>query len=242
MWLRSEQLAHLRHGDASGFTSPCSPVDQSVRWESSVSLHHPVAVPGKSFIRRFLKRSNNVCEQQNVQNFRNVQFALNLYAVGATKASNTALSGILSPTIWSYVCVCTWSLSGSWLFATPWAVAQQAPLRGIFQGRILEQVVISFSRRPSQPRDQACVSCTGRWITIVPPGKLKLHEHKTIHCSIAHNRKTQEINTHTQKSGWINKGRSLWTDIKWFLRQCFKKAKYKRGSNMFNFQVRKKET
>ena len=138
--------------------------------------------------------------------------------------------------------VCTWSLSGSWLFATPWAVAQQAPLRGIFQGRILEQVVISFSRRPSQPRDQACVSCTGRWITTVPPGKLKLHEHKTIHCSIAHNRKTQEINTHTQKSGWINKGRSLWTDIKWFLRQCFKKAKYKRGSNMFNFQVRKKET
>ena len=104
----------------------------------------------------------------------------------------------------AYVCVLGHSRSGSWLSATPWAVAQQARLRGISQGRILEQVVISFSRRPSQPRDQACVSCTGRWITTVPPGKLKLHEHKTIHCSIAHNRKTQEINTHAQESGWIN--------------------------------------
>ena len=34
----------------------------------------------------------------------------------------------------------------------------------IFQARILEQVAISYSRRSSQPRDQTCISCIGRWI------------------------------------------------------------------------------
>ena len=37
---------------------------------------------------------------------------------------------------------------------TPWTVALQAPL-----SRILEWVAISFSRVPSQPRDQTCISC-----------------------------------------------------------------------------------
>ena len=39
-------------------------------------------------------------------------------------------------------------------------------VRGILQARILEQVVISFSRGSSQPRDQTwvCTSCTGRQI------------------------------------------------------------------------------
>ena len=45
--------------------------------------------------------------------------------------------------------------------ATPWTVAHQAPLsKGILQARILEWVVISFSRASSQPRDQAQVSRT----------------------------------------------------------------------------------
>ena len=35
---------------------------------------------------------------------------------------------------------------------------------GIFQARILEWAAISFSREPSPPRDQTCVSCIGRWI------------------------------------------------------------------------------
>ena len=34
----------------------------------------------------------------------------------------------------------------------------------ISQSRILEWITISFSRGPSQPRDQTHVSCTGRWI------------------------------------------------------------------------------
>ena len=49
------------------------------------------------------------------------------------------------------------------LFATLWIVACQPPVCGIFQARILEWVVSSFSRGSCQPRDQthiSCVSCT----------------------------------------------------------------------------------
>ena len=35
-------------------------------------------------------------------------------------------------------------------------------VHGIFQARILEWVAVSYSRGSSQPRDQTCVSCTGR--------------------------------------------------------------------------------
>ena len=37
-------------------------------------------------------------------------------------------------------------------------------VHGIFQARILQLVVISFSRGSTWPRDQTCVSCIGRWI------------------------------------------------------------------------------
>ena len=37
-------------------------------------------------------------------------------------------------------------------------------VHGIFQARTLEQVAISSSRGSSQPRDQTCISCIGRWI------------------------------------------------------------------------------
>ena len=37
-------------------------------------------------------------------------------------------------------------------------------VHGIFQERIPEWVAIFFSRRSSQPRDQNCISCIGRWI------------------------------------------------------------------------------
>ena len=36
-------------------------------------------------------------------------------------------------------------------------------IHGIFQARILEWVAISFTRGSSQPKDQTCVSCIGRW-------------------------------------------------------------------------------
>ena len=35
-------------------------------------------------------------------------------------------------------------------------------VQGISQTRMLEKIAISFSRGPSRPRDQTCVSCTGR--------------------------------------------------------------------------------
>ena len=37
-------------------------------------------------------------------------------------------------------------------------------VRAILQARILQWVVISFSRESSRPRDQICISCIGRWI------------------------------------------------------------------------------
>ena len=39
-----------------------------------------------------------------------------------------------------------------------------SPVHGVFQARILEWVVISSSRGSSQPRDQTCICCIGRWI------------------------------------------------------------------------------
>ena len=60
------------------------------------------------------------------------------------------------------------SLSHVWLFVTLWIVAHQDPLfMGILQARILEWIVISFSRGSSQPRDWAKVSHrAGRFFTI----------------------------------------------------------------------------
>ena len=65
------------------------------------------------------------------------------------------------------------SLSRVRLFATPWAVAPQAPLSmGILQARILECVVMSSSRGPSQPRDQTQVSQLQADSSLSqPPGK-----------------------------------------------------------------------
>ena len=63
----------------------------------------------------------------------------------------------------SCVCVCVFMLSRVWLFVTPWTVARH----GSFLARILEWVVISYSRGSSWPRDQthiSCSSCIGWWI------------------------------------------------------------------------------
>ena len=49
---------------------------------------------------------------------------------------------------------------------------------GIFQARILEWGVISYSRRPPQPRDQTCICVSCIWqvdsLPLVPPGKPKI--------------------------------------------------------------------
>ena len=51
------------------------------------------------------------------------------------------------------------SLSHVWLFATPWTVSLPgSSVHGIFQARTLEWVTISFSRRPSRPKDWTWVS------------------------------------------------------------------------------------
>ena len=47
-------------------------------------------------------------------------------------------------------------------------------VHGISQARILEWVVISFSRGSSRPRDWTCISCTDRQILAMePPGKTR---------------------------------------------------------------------
>ena len=56
------------------------------------------------------------------------------------------------------------SLSCVRFFMTPWTVAPRLLCPRDFQARILEWVVISFSRGYSQPRDQTWVSWTGRQI------------------------------------------------------------------------------
>ena len=55
-----------------------------------------------------------------------------------------------------------------WLYVTPWAVSHQVPsVHGILQARILEWVVISFSRGSSWPRDWTPVFCTvGRFFMV----------------------------------------------------------------------------
>ena len=52
-----------------------------------------------------------------------------------------------------------------WPFCNPMDCSPPgSSIHGIFQARILEWVAIFYSRVSSWPRDQTCVSCTGRWI------------------------------------------------------------------------------
>ena len=59
------------------------------------------------------------------------------------------------------------SQSHVWLFVTPWIKPFMFPLPGILQARILEWIVIPFSRGSSQPREWTPVSCiAGRFFSI----------------------------------------------------------------------------
>ena len=67
------------------------------------------------------------------------------------------------------------------LFATTWTVTYPgSSIHGIFQARILEWVVISFSRGSSRPRDQTQVShIAGRCFINWPMGKPLKKKQKT---------------------------------------------------------------
>ena len=57
--------------------------------------------------------------------------------------------------------MCVLGAQSSLTLCNPWTVVRQAPgssVHGIFQARILEWVVIPFSRRSSQTMDQTWVS------------------------------------------------------------------------------------
>ena len=67
--------------------------------------------------------------------------------------------------------MCAQSLSSVWPFVTPWNVALQAPLSmGILQAKIVEWVVMPFSRESSQPRFPALHADS---LPSEPPGKPK---------------------------------------------------------------------
>ena len=66
--------------------------------------------------------------------------------------------------------IIVWSLSCVRLCDRTDCSPARSPVHVILQGRILEWVAISFSRRSSQPRDQICISCSaGRFFTTEPP-------------------------------------------------------------------------
>ena len=65
------------------------------------------------------------------------------------------------------LCVNAQSLSRVQLFTTPWTIAHQAFVHGVFQARLLEWFSISYSRWSSQPGDRTLlsyISRTGRWV------------------------------------------------------------------------------
>ena len=71
------------------------------------------------------------------------------------------------------ICVVVQLLSCVLLFCDPMDYnPPDSSVHGIFQTRILEWVVISFSRGSSRPRDRTQDSClAGRCFTTEPPGK-----------------------------------------------------------------------
>ena len=68
----------------------------------------------------------------------------------------------------THTCACTQSLSHVQLFVTPMDSSPPgSSVHAIFQAKILEQVVISYSKGSSWPRDRTCIFCifrTGRHI------------------------------------------------------------------------------
>ena len=82
-------------------------------------------------------------------------------------------------------------------FATPWTlcIPPGFSVHGIFQARMLEGVVIFYSRGSSQPRDWtriSLISCTGRWLLhlwchLQSPSKLMYCGHWCFKCNVQSN-------------------------------------------------------
>ena len=81
-----------------------------------------------------------------------IQSFLNLYNIFLLQAINLVL----------HVCMCA-QLCPTLCKSRNCSPSGSA-VHGISQARILERVVIAFSRGSSLPRDWACISCIGRWI------------------------------------------------------------------------------
>ena len=99
--------------------------------------------------------------------------------LGLPMVSTILLSDLSYPNLWleclehlSYflnlsICCCCYLVSKSCLTAAiPWTICYLPgfPVHGTAQARILEWVVISFSRGSSRSRARTCISCTGRQI------------------------------------------------------------------------------
>ena len=79
-------------------------------------------------------------------------FVLLYHKIWSTKVIHTRVYMLSNPVVSDSVCIpMDCSPPGS-------------SVHGIFQARILEWVVIFYSRVSSWPRNQTCVSCTGSWI------------------------------------------------------------------------------
>ena len=69
-------------------------------------------------------------------------------------------------------CVCAQRLIRVRLCSYVHCSPPDASVQGIFQAGVLEGVSISFSREPSWPRVQTCISClAGKFLTTEKPGK-----------------------------------------------------------------------
>ena len=91
------------------------------------------------------------------------------------------------------------------LFATP--VDWRSSVHGIFQARVLEWVVISFSRGSSHPRDQTQVSHTvGRHFTIWAPREAQ--EKGNLNICVRHpaTKKLWMFSVQTRGKGWRGEG------------------------------------
>ena len=77
-------------------------------------------------------------------------------------------SNIFLPRVTIHAVLCLVASVMSDTFVTPWTITQQVPLSmGILQARILEWVVMPYSRGSSKPRDQTQVSrIIGKFFTV----------------------------------------------------------------------------
>ena len=80
---------------------------------------------------------------------------------------------------------------------------------GILQARILEWVAVSFSRAYSQPRDQTCISCNGRWIVYYWPSREAL----ILTLGVCKSSRTStELSEYACQLSWCSKQQLVWED------------------------------